>query len=150
MTTYPRLIPLASYEPPLDPQPHKNTEEQHMEDDVTSSNNENQTSRQIGADLYDLAEQLIAEDDTVPASELAKRPPSERFAEAQAMALQAIYYELRHGHDQTQQQTKALHTHAKEMEKLRADLRDHAGAMDKARGALYDHAEALSRYRHHE
>ncbi len=115
-----------------------------------TDNEEDLTPRQIGAELYDLAIQIVAEDDKVPASELAKRTRSERLAEAQVMALQAIYRELQHGHDQAQKQTKALLRHAKAMEALRADLRDHAAAMDKARGALYDHADALSRYRRHE
>ena len=49
------------------------------------------------------------------------------------MALQAIYYELRHGHDQMARQHTALD--------------DLATTMQQLRGALLEHADALSLYR---
>ncbi|WP_141630144.1 hypothetical protein [Saccharomonospora azurea] len=143
------LRPLPPYEPPLSaPTDHRLPEEQHVAD--ATDNEEDLTPRQIGAELYDFAMQIMREDDRVSAEELAKRTRSERLAEAQVMALQAIYRELQHGHDQAQKQTKALLRHAKVMEALRADLRDHAAAMEKSRGALSDHTDALIRYRRHE
>lgn len=50
----------------------------------------------------------------------------------QLMVLQAIYHELRHGHDQVACQTAALN--------------EHAAAMDKLRGALAEHSDALHRH----
>lgn len=46
------------------------------------------------------------------AAESADRTPGERLADAQLLMLQAIYHELRHGHDQAAAQTVALADHA--------------------------------------
>lgn len=55
------------------------------------------------------------------------------------MALQAIYYELRHGHDQAARQAEALVEYTKALD-------SHAAAMNKLRGALLDHTDAISRF----
>lgn len=55
-------------------------------------------------------------------AELANRSADERRADAQLMMLQAIYHELRHGHDQVAAQTAALAEHS-------AALSDHADTL---------------------
>ncbi|MEV2273925.1 hypothetical protein [Nonomuraea africana] len=56
---------------------------------------------------------------------MADRTPGERLADAQLLALQAIYHELRHGHDQAAAQTVALADHS-------TALNEHASALDSA------------------
>lgn len=82
-------------------------------------------------------------DNYATADELAARTTGERLANAQLLALQAIYHELRYGHDQMARQTAAMEAHTKAME-------DHAEAMDTLRGALLDHSDQISRFRRHE
>lgn len=52
--------------------------------------------------------------------------------DTQLMVLQAIYHELRHGHDQVACQTAALN--------------EHTAAMDQLRSALAEHSDALHRH----
>lgn len=66
--------------------------------------------------------------------------PADQLAQAQLLVLQAIYRELRNGHDQAVRQSAALTDHAKA-------LHEHADAMDSLRGALMEHADSISRYR---
>lgn len=71
----------------------------------------------------------------------------ERLAETQLAALQAIYRELRHGHDQLARQTEAMAAHTEALKDHAAALKDHAGEMHELRGALLDHADELGRSR---
>jgi hypothetical protein len=72
------------------------------------------------------------------AAELADRTPGERLADAQL--LQAIYRELRHGHDQVAAQTVALAAHS-------TALDEHADALDEASSRMLGHADSLDRFR---
>ncbi|RCG32283.1 hypothetical protein DQ384_07230 [Sphaerisporangium album] len=78
--------------------------------------------------------------DNLTAAEINARTRVERLADAQLSMLQAMYHELRHGHDQAAAQTAALTEHSRA-------LSEHADAMDKLHGALLEHADTLSRYR---
>jgi hypothetical protein len=74
--------------------------------------------------------------------ETATASPSriEQLADAQLLALRAIYHELRHGHDQAAQHVAALAKHAETMNDL-------AQSMQRLGGMLDEHAHALSRFR---
>ncbi|MGP4104600.1 hypothetical protein [Nonomuraea sp. KM90] len=74
------------------------------------------------------------------AAELADRPAVELLADAQLLMLQAIYHELRHGHDQAVAQTAALAEHSEA-------LRDHADQMARLGSDLRGHGDALDRHR---
>jgi hypothetical protein len=108
-------------------------------EDKSSSAEETPSDRVLAGELYGFTRQAIIElnDNT---RQLVRRTVTERFAEAHLLALQAIYHELRYGHDQTERQTAAMAAHTQALD-------EHADAMDKLRGALADHADALSRYR---
>jgi hypothetical protein len=76
-------------------------------------------------------------------AELAARTRLERLAAAPLLALQAIYHELRHGHDRVARHTTALDDLVATISRLPGALQAHAGAL----GALEDHPDALRRYR---
>ncbi|MGJ6969624.1 hypothetical protein ACSDR0_47875 [Streptosporangium sp. G11] len=101
-----------------------------------------QSDRDKAELLYQLAEHAYGhigyEDRT--AAELADRTPGERLADAQLLMLQAIYHELRHGHDQAAAQTMALADHS-------TALNEHASALDSASHRMAGHADALDRFR---
>lgn len=61
-------------------------------------------------------------------------------ARLQLDVLLAIYYELRHGHDQAAAESERLAAHTEA-------LHQHADEMDNVKGALLEHADAMSRYR---
>lgn len=105
------------------------------------TNQETANDREAAEQLYGLACQAI-EDlyDTATSGELATRTRAERLADAQMLTLQAIYHELRHGHDQTARQTAVLAEHTRALD-------DHTGAMDQLRGALDEHGVALRGFR---
>ncbi|MFG3437307.1 hypothetical protein ACGF0J_08690 [Nonomuraea sp. NPDC047897] len=74
------------------------------------------------------------------AAELADRSAGELLADAQLSMLQAIYHELRHGHDLAAAQTAALAEHS-------AALSDHADQMARLGSDLRGHGDALDRHR---
>lgn len=92
--------------------------------------------------LYQLAESAYGHIgyENKTAAELADRTPGERLADAQLLMLQAIYHELRHGHDQAAAQTVALAEHS-------TALNQHASALDSASHRMEGHADALDRFR---
>lgn len=101
-----------------------------------------QNDRAEAEQLHQLAQGVFGQIGYMNATavETAARTPIERLAEAQLLMLEAIYRELRHGHDQVTAQTAALAEHVQA-------LSEHADAMDKLGGRLLEHADALSRYR---
>ncbi|WP_139794869.1 hypothetical protein [Saccharomonospora piscinae] len=115
---------------------------------MTGSSDETEdvlNDREQGQALYDIVCQIVDEDDRTPAGEVERRTRAERLAEAQLHALQAIYCELRHGHDQARQHTDGMRSHANAMDKLRGALYDHGAAMGRMNGAMADHAHEMSR-----
>ncbi|MEV4067750.1 hypothetical protein [Nonomuraea dietziae] len=114
-----------------------------MDTSQTSAPDDSPQSDRAKAELlYQLAEHAIGhigyEDKT--AAELADRTPGERLADAQLLVLQAIYHELRHGHDQVAAQAVALADHS-------VALNEHASALDSASHRMAGHADALDRFR---
>lgn len=99
------------------------------------------TDREAGDVLMKFVGQAVdGLENHLTAAQLAALLRLDRYADAQLMALQAIYHELRHGHDHAARQVEVTEEHTRA-------LHEHADAMDKLRGALLDHADALSRYR---
>ncbi|MEV3986265.1 hypothetical protein [Nonomuraea sp. NPDC049758] len=107
---------------------------------------EPQGDREVGDMLYQFAAQAIGSLDLeqTTAADLAAQTPVERVAAAQLLMLQAIYRELRHGHDLAAAQASALAAHT---EGLTEALTDHADTMDKMRSEMSGHADALDRFR---
>ncbi|MGN9789164.1 hypothetical protein ACTMTF_47780 [Nonomuraea sp. ZG12] len=100
-------------------------------------------SARASAEMLNLfAEQAIGEIgyNDMTAAEMADRTRGERLADAQLLMLQAIYHELRHGHDQAAAQAEALADHS-------TALDEHADALDKASSRMLGHADALDRFR---
>ncbi|MEY7971426.1 hypothetical protein AB8O38_05430 [Saccharomonospora xinjiangensis] len=102
------------------------------------------SDRERGDVLYDLVCQFMAEDEEERAGDPAERTRTERLAEAQLLLLQAIYCELRHGHDQTRQHAEELDSHTAAMSRLRGALYDHGAAMGRMVGAMADHAHEMN------
>ncbi|MFI6541423.1 hypothetical protein ACIBHY_53850 [Nonomuraea sp. NPDC050547] len=100
------------------------------------------SDRAAAEELYQFAETTYRGlgYDHMSGAELAALTPAERLADAQFTLLQAIYHELRHGHDQMTAQTGALTAHA-------AALTDHADAMHSASTRMLGHADSLDRFR---
>ncbi|RSN09143.1 hypothetical protein DMB42_17575 [Nonomuraea sp. WAC 01424] len=103
---------------------------------------EPQGDRAVGDMLYQFALQVIGRLDSeqTTAADLAAQTRSERVADAQLLVLQAIYRELRHGHDLAAAQTSALAKHTEA-------LTDHADTMDRMSSAMLGHADSLDRHR---
>ncbi|MEU7004768.1 hypothetical protein [Nonomuraea sp. NPDC046570] len=101
-----------------------------------------QSDRAMAEMLYQFAEHAIGQIgyEDMTAAELADRTPGERLADAQLLVLQAIYRELRHGHDQAAAQTMALAEHS-------TALNEHASALGSASHRMAGHADALDRFR---
>jgi hypothetical protein len=99
------------------------------------------SDRTLAETLYGLVGQDVdALFNRATVDERSARPQSERIAEAQLTLLQAIYHELRHGHDQVQRQIEVLAAHT-------TALDEHADAMDNLKKALYFEGDMRGRGR---
>lgn len=93
--------------------------------------------RPVAEQLYRLVDGAIDRLEHTPTA--GKLTSAELLADAQLTTLQAIYHELRHGHDQASRQTAVMAAHT-------LALNEHADAMDKLSNALLNHADTISRY----
>lgn len=110
---------------------------QHMTTDQTPTDEAPHTDRERAELLFDVVCQDVDKlDNHATAEDLAARTLGERQAETQLTALQAIYYEMRHGNDQLAHQATALEGHAAAMDNLRSTLMSHTDALERFRRSL--------------
>jgi hypothetical protein len=113
-----------------------------------AGDDEPQGDRAVGDMLYQFALQAIGRIDSeqTTAADLAPQTWSERVADAQLVVLQAIYRELRHGHDLAAAQTAALTEHTKALTEHAEALTDHADSMGQMRSGMLGHSDSLDRF----